>query len=174
MSEISEEIGLSKSNVHAYITELASEGKIEYDGRAIVTDVIRKIDVSTTLAPIVGRIACGNPNLAEENIDEFIALPTVLFGSGDIFILRASGESMIDAGIEDGDLVVINRQREACEGDIVAFMTREYDATLKRIHYKSDGSIVLHPENSSFDDIVINDPTDCTIIGVAQNVIKSI
>ncbi len=174
MSEISAEVGLSKSNVFNYINELAAEGKIEYDGKSIVTDVIRKIDVSTKLTPVVGRIACGNPNLAEENIEEFIALPTVLFGNGDIFILRASGESMIDAGIEDGDMVVINKQKEAVNGDIVAFMTKEYNATLKRIHYESDGSIVLHPENSAYEDIIIKDPTDCTIIGVAQNVIKNI
>ncbi len=174
MSEISSEIGLSKSNVFNYINELAAEGKIEYDGRSIVTDVIRKIDTDTSLIPVVGRIACGNPVFAEENIEEFIVLPTVIFGGGELFILRASGESMIGAGIEDGDMVVIDKQREAKEGDIVAFMTGEYDATLKRIHYESDGTVILHPENPAFEDIVIGDPTDCTIIGVAGNVIKKL
>ncbi len=172
MSEISAAVGLSKSNVHAYITELAAEGRIEYDGRSIVTDVIRKIDTDTRLVPIVGRIACGNPREAEENIEEFVALPTILFGKEDSFILRASGESMIGAGIEDGDMVIIKRRFDADEGNIVAFMTKEYDATLKRIHYEPDGRIVLHPENPAFKDIIIDDPDDCMILGVAESIIK--
>ena len=92
---------------------------IEYDGQEIRTNVTRKYSGEQTQTPIVGSIPCGSPQYEEENIEEYVSLPTAIFGKGDFFILRASGQSMIEAGIDDGDLVVVKKQVEANEGDIV-------------------------------------------------------
>ncbi len=174
MGEIAAEIGTSKTLVFRYINEMNDENLINYDGKSISTSATRKINISTTMAPIVGEIACGSPNIAEENIEEFVALPTSLFGSGDFYILRAHGDSMIEAGIDEGDLVVIRRQETAQDGDIVAFMNEDYDTTLKRIYFKSNGTIILRPENSRLHDIVIRNPANCKILGVATKVMKDL
>lgn len=80
---------------------------IEYDGQEIRTNVTRKYSGEQTQTPIVGSIPCCSPQYEEENIEEYVSLPTAIFGKGDFFILRASGQSMIEAGIDDGDLVVV-------------------------------------------------------------------
>ncbi len=172
--EISIEFGCARSTIYRYLVEMAAEGLLDYDGKTISTSTIRKTNISTTIAPIVGEIACGSPNIAEENIEEFVALPTSLFGSGDFYILRTHGDSMIEAGIDEGDLVVIHRQETAQDGDIVAFMNEDYDTTLKRIYFKSNGTIILHPENSRLHDIVIRNPANCKILGVATKVMKDL
>ena len=80
---------------------------IEYDGLEIKTPVTKKINTGSTQTAIVGSVPCGSPQYEEENIEEYVSLPTAIFGTGDLLILRASGESMIEAGIDDGDLVVV-------------------------------------------------------------------
>ena len=98
-------------------------------------------------------------------------LPVALFGQGDFFILRTSGNSMIEAGIEPGDLVVVRKQNTAEEGDIVVALV-DNETTLKRFYRdKKHRCIRLHPENSRMKDIHVQ---DCTIQGVAQNVIKAL
>ena len=144
---------------------------LEYNGREIHTNVTRKYSGEQTQMPIVGSIPCGSPQYEEENIEEYISLPTAIFGKGDFFILRADGQSMIEAGIEDGDLVVVKKQMEANEGDIVVALVDNQN-TMKR-YYRDDKNkkIILHPENKRMKDIIVD---ECYIQGVACNVIKTL
>ena len=107
----------------------------------------------------------------EENIEEYVSLPTAIFGKGDFFILRASGQSMIEAGIDDGDLVVIKKQVEANDGDIVVALVDNQN-TLKR-YFRDDENkkIILHPENKKMKDIIVD---ECCIQGVACHIIKEL
>lgn len=164
-------VGISKATVHRYLTAMNDKGMISYDGKTISTDRIRKTVTSTVSIPLVGSIACGSPNLAEENIEEYVVLPESLFGEGEFFILRANGCSMIEAGINDGDLVIIRIQNTAEEGQIVVALVDE-EATLKRFFTdKTSGKIILHPENPEFEDIIVS---NCVIQGVAVKVIKDL
>lgn len=167
--EIAGGIGIGKTTVFRYLQEMNENGMVNYDGESITTEKTSKLVTSTVSIPIVGRIACGTPNLAEENIEEYISLPKSMFGEGKHFILRASGESMIDIGIASGDLVVIRQATCAENGQVVAALV-ENEATLKR-YYKENGHIRLHPENSSMEDIIVD---DCTIQGIAVKVFKDI
>lgn len=168
---IAGEFNINASTAYRYLVEMNERGLITYDGRSIGTEKINKIrsGSGTIKVPLVGRIACGIPNLAEENIEEYVSLPRSMFGDGEFFILRASGESMIDAGIETGDLVVIRKQTCAEDGQIVVALVED-EATLKRL-YREEGKVRLHPENAEMDDIIVD---DCIIQGVAVKVIKDL
>lgn len=166
---IGENVGLSKGMVYNYLLEMNEKGMIAYDGKTITNDRINKINTGFIGVPIVGSIVCGAPNLAEENIEEYIPLPEKLFGKGDFFILRAKGQSMIEAGIDDGDLVIVRMQNTAEDGQIVVALVDD-EATLKRF-YKETGRIRLHPENSNMKDIFV---PNCSIQGVAVKVLKDL
>lgn len=163
------EIGVSTA--YRYLLEMDERGLITYDGKRISNDRIEKLNSNSGVirAAVVGSIACGIPNLAEENVEEYVSLPRSMFGDGEFFILRANGESMIDAGIETGDLVVIRKQACAEDGQIVVALVED-EATLKRL-YRDKGKVRLHPENRAMDDIIVD---DCIIQGVAVNVIKDL
>ena len=121
--------------------------------------------------PIVGEVACGTPILAEENIECFVTFSRELLGSGKFFILRAKGESMINAGIEDGDLVIVRQQDTAEEGQIVVALI-ENEATLKRYYTdKKQNKIRLHPENDEMKDMFFD---MISIQGVAVKILKDI
>ena len=168
---IAGEFNINASTAYRYLVEMNERGLITYDGRNIGTEKINKMQSSSGAikVPLVGRIACGVPNLAEENIEEYISLPKSMFGEGKHFILRASGDSMIDIGIASGDLVVIRKATGADNGQVVVVLV-DNEATLKR-YYKEDNHIRLHPENSSMEDIIVD---DCIIQGIAVKVLKDI
>lgn len=171
LAEISDELGIVRSTVYKYLVEMNARGMILYDGREIETAVTRKVRHETTSAAILGSIACGLPQYAEENIEEYVSLPVSMFGRGEFYILRASGESMIEAGIDSGDLVVIRKQNYADEGDIVVALV-ENETTLKRFYKdKRRRMIRLHPENKDMMDIYVR---ECAIQGVAVHVIKAL
>ena len=150
---------------------MADRGMIEYDGQEIQTPVTKKVNTDIAQTAIVGSVPCGSPQYEEENIEEYISLPTAIFGKGDFFILRASGNSMIEAGIDDGDLVVVKKQVYAEDGDIVVALV-ENQNTLKRFYRDNDNrKVILHPENKRMKDIIVD---DCFIQGVACHVIKSL
>ena len=172
ISEIASGTGLSKSTVHRYLKYMHEKGMIEYRKDSIMTDIIQKTHTSISRAAgISGEIPCGTPVEQNEVIDEYVPLPVAIFGDGDLFILRASDDSMNGAGINSGDLVVVRRQEEATEGDIVAALVDNHESTLKTLRYDAEGRIFLHPENSEMEDI---QPAYCMIQGVAVNVIKSL
>ena len=168
---IAARFGIGVSTAYRYLLEMDERGLITYDGKRISNDRIEKLNSNSGVirAAVVGSIACGIPNLAEENVEEYVSLPRSMFGDGEFFILRANGESMIDAGIETGDLVVIRKQACAEDGQIVVALVED-EATLKRL-YRDKGKVRLHPENRAMDDIIVD---DCIIQGVAVKVIKDL
>ena len=170
--EIESGIGLSKATVSRYLSYMRDKGMIDYAGhRNITTKEGRKtLDVSVKV-PVLGTVSCGIPKYAEENIEGYVRLPVALFGRGQFYILRANGDSMIDADIYDGDLVLIRQQNYADEGQIVVALMED-EATLKRYYPEPENHRVrLHPENEALEDIYAS---DCIIQGVAIKVIKDL
>ena len=161
-------IGMSSLNlVQRYVLALEKQGKIKRTDLGNI-EIPERFNIGeTTPAPLVGQIACGQPNFAEEDIEGSFALPRAIFGSGSLFMLHASGESMIEAGIADGDLLVLRKANSADDGDIVVAMI-DGDTTLKRLFHKGN-KIVLHPENKSMKDIVV---PRCEVQGVLVSCIK--
>lgn len=168
--EIASGTGLSPATVSRYLSRMREDGIIDYSGhRNIVTK--RNRATETNAVPVLGSVSCGIPKFAEENIEEYVKLPVSLFGKGDFFLLRASGNSMIEAGIDSGDLVLVRRQDYAAPGQIVVALMEE-EATLKRYYPEpQNGYIRLHPENKDLDDIIVD---SCLIQGVAVHVIKEL
>lgn len=171
ITEIAKLVGRSRSTIHAYLQEMNRIGQIHYDGVTLETPVTSKADSGYSLSPIIGSIACGEPQYEEENFEAYVALPDALFGPGEHFILRAKGESMIEAGIDPGDLIVVRKQNTADEGDIVVALV-DNETTLKRFYIDKEKKCVrLHPENRTMNDILVK---SCYIQGVAQHVIKAL
>ena len=112
---------------------------------------------NSTAVPVLGRVTAGLPILAEENLDEYVAIPEIMLGDGEHFILLVRGDSMIEAGILDGDYIVVKKCTDALNGEIVVAMIDD-SATVKRF-YKEDGHFRLQPENSSMDPIYADEVT---------------
>lgn len=129
MSEIAEGIGLPKYTVGRYMIAMREQGIIVYSGAKSAS--VTNISSRTIRVPVLGTVSCGVSKLAEENIEEYVRLPVALFGSGSFYLLRANGDSMIDAGINDGDIVLIRQQNHADAGQIVVALVDD-EATLKR------------------------------------------
>ena len=166
---IADSVGIGSTTVYRYLMEMNERGMICYDGKTIRNEKIDKSERGTIRAAVIGRIACGIPNLAEQHVEGYVNLPESLFGQGNFYILRASGCSMTEAGIDDGDLVVIREQNTAEDGQIVVALVDD-EATLKRFFHEGD-RIRLHPENPQMKDIFV---TDCRIQGVAVKVIHDL
>lgn len=161
--EIGEAVGLSSSStVHSHLAALEKKGFIRRDPskpRALEVldyrDTERAIDYGAVQAvPVVGQVAAGSPILAAENIEATMPLPAEMAGE-ETFILRVRGESMIEAGILDGDFVVVRQQSSASNGDIVVAMIED-EATVKRF-FKETDRIRLQPENSAMEPIYARD-----------------
>lgn len=169
MQEVADGVGSSKATVQRYIAQLCDDGILDYSGYRTMTST--KTKAAAIRVPVLGTIACGIPKFAEENIEEYVRLPVALFGKGNFFILRAYGDSMIEAGIDNGDLVLIRQQNYADEGQIVVALM-EVEATLKRFYPEpKKHRIRLHPENSRMDDIYVD---NCEIQGIAVKVLKDL
>jgi repressor LexA len=166
--------------VHSHLSALVKAGYLRRDPtkpRAIeVIDPamaegadLRRTPVRNV--PLVGRIAAGSPILAEEDIEEILPLPTSLIGNDPVFMLRVRGDSMIDAGVFDGDLVVVRRQPEATDGDLVAALIDGEEATVKRLR-REPGRVVLLPESPGYEPMVYTDGVQ--ILGKVIAVLRSI
>ncbi len=161
--EIGEAVGLaSSSTVHGHLARLESKGLIRRDPtkpRAIeILDMeeFSSLKSSVLHVPLIGKVTAGLPITAIENIEEFFPLPNTFGSSEDnLFMLEIMGESMIEAGILNGDYVVVKQQQSANNGDIVVAMTEDDEATVKRF-YKEKSHFRLQPENSSMDPIIVN------------------
>ncbi|WAA10852.1 transcriptional repressor LexA [Fervidibacillus albus] len=176
--EIGEAVGLSSSStVHGHLARLESKGLIRRDPtkpRAIeILDDFHEEqhDVPVRKVPVVGKVTAGLPITAIENIEDYFPLPERMAPSGDqVFMLEIMGESMIDAGIFDGDYVVVRQQNTAENGDIVVAMTEENEATVKRF-FKEKHYIRLQPENPTMDPIIVQ---NVTILGKVIGVFRQI
>ncbi len=182
MREVGEAVGLSSTSSVSYqlsqLRELGFLSKADAGQRAM--DVLKSAPGMSTASrsevsdnvvsiPLVGRIAAGGPIMAEQNIENHFTLPRELVGGGDLFMLKVSGDSMIDAAICDGDWVVVRQQQTAEQGDIVAALLEE-GATVK-VFKQSNGQTWLLPRNSSYDPI---DGTHAVIMGKVVSVIRSL
>jgi repressor LexA len=154
--DIGKAIGLtSSSTVHAHLANLEKLGLVRRDptkprALELLGEAARKITGQSGL-PVVGRVAAGSPILAEENIEDYVQVPPIAGGEEGEYVLRVSGESMKDAGILDGDYVIVHKQETAMNGEIVVALVGE-EATVKRYFRESD-HIRLQPENTSMEPI---------------------
>lgn len=169
--EIAAGVGLSTGTITNYMKAMRENGMLDYSGYRNVKTKRDMLSLANLCnVPVLGRVSCGIAKYAEENIEEYVKLPSSIFGKGNFFILRANGDSMINAGINDGDYVLIRQQSTAEYNQIVVALVDEDEATLKRFRPQAD-CIYLHPENPNYDDIVVD---SCVIQGVAVKVIKDI
>ena len=171
--EICETVSLkSTSSVHSHLETLEKNGYIRRDPtkpRAIEVcdDSFQMVRTETVSLPVVGNVAAAQPILAEENIEEYFPVPADVVPKGESFILNVHGESMINAGIFDGDRVFVNCCSTASNGEIVVALIDD-SATVKTF-YKEDGHIRLQPENDSMDPIIVE---DCQILGKVFGVFR--
>ena len=175
--EIEAALGIPKTTVSRYLNYMKEHGMIEYEGcRKIKTKATEKIKRATVSLPVLGAVSCGIPKYAEENIEEYVQVPASWFGGGEFFALRADGQSMINAGIDDGDLVIIRKQEYAEPGQIVVALIDNEDATLKRYRPKEGGQYIdLVPENDKFKVRTVDLSYETMIIqGVAVKVLKDL
>lgn len=172
VQEIADHIEVSKATASRYLSYMRANDMLDYDGhRSIATKETKRTKSETVKVPVLGAVSCGVPKLAEENIEEYVRLPVALFGRGSFYLLRANGDSMIEAGIDDGDLVLIRQQSTAEEGQIVVALMED-EATLKRFYPEPENGIIrLHPENHTMEDIIVE---TCIIQGVAVKVLKDL
>ncbi|MGH8163814.1 MAG: transcriptional repressor LexA [Rhodanobacteraceae bacterium] len=174
--EIGARVGLSSSStIHAHLKALERQGHISRNPtkpRALRSDLglpPRPARPETVTVPIVGKVAAGVPITAAENLEGEFVLPSSFTRVSDGFMLRVAGDSMVDAAILDGDLILVRPQRNANNGEIVVAML-EGEATVKRF-YKENGRVRLQPENSAMAPIYAN---DVTIVGRVEAVVRKL
>jgi len=176
--EIGEAVGLtSSSSVHAQLANLQRKGMLKKDAsrpRAIEIAGTRPRGAGAVTVPVLGRVAAGAPIMADEHIEEYVAVPATLAGEEEHFALRVAGDSMIDAGIFDADLVVVRRQDVAEDGSVVAALIpgpAEEEATIKRLRRRGT-RITLVPENSTMEPFDL--PTGGRILGQVVAVLRKL
>lgn len=177
--EIGEAVGLaSSSTVHGHLARLETKGLIRRDPtkpRAIeildLNETAEAINYKVVNVPIVGKVTAGMPITAVENVEEYFPLPERLAPADEqVFMLEIMGESMIEAGILDGDYVVVRQQNTANNGDIIVAMTEDDEATVKRF-FKEKDWIRLQPENSTMEPIILR---NVSILGKVIGVYRDI
>ncbi len=172
--DICEAVGLkSTSTVHSYLGMLEKRGMIRRDpAKPRAIDIMEdKPWMNNVQIPLVGTVAAGVPILAQENIEEVYSFPQSLTGtSGDLFMLQISGDSMINAGIFDGDYIIVRQQSTAENGDIVVALVNQESATVKRFFREKD-CIRLQPENDSMKPFF---EKDVTILGLVVGVYRQL
>jgi repressor LexA len=177
--DIGKAVGLaSSSTVHAHLANLEKLGLVRRDPtkpRAIelldrAVDAAKSAVTGHSGLPLVGRVAAGVPITAEENIEDYIDVPPILGGDEGQFILAVRGDSMVDAGILDGDFVVVRPQDTAADGEIIVALVEE-EATVKRFFREPD-HIRLQPENKTMEPIVARDVSILgRVVGVFRKVV---
>ena len=163
--------GIPKSTVQRYVALMELERLVLKTDRGIETDKTVKTETQMVRVARIGTIPCGPLSEEEEYIEGYVKLPRSFTGSGEFYLLTASGDSMIEAGIDDGDLVLIKAQNHAKYGDIVVALADGKNTLKRYLPNDEKRVIILHPENKNMEDIVV---TDLFIQGVATKVIKSI
>jgi repressor LexA len=148
--EIGEAVGLtSSSSVHAQLANLERRGLLHKDATKPRAMTLSEPKMDGVVVPILGKVAAGAPTLAEEHVEDYLTVPTAFAGSGELFALKVQGDSMVGAGILDGDVVVVESRSDAANGDIVVALLpgpAEPEATVKRLK-RERGRVMLVPEN---------------------------
>jgi repressor LexA len=171
--EIGDAVGLtSSSTVHAHLQALENRGVLRRDPtKPRALDLVGRSSPAgggVRVLPVLGRIAAGSPILAEENVEEEISVPELLTAGEECFLLRVRGDSMIRAGILDGDYVVVRRQEDCTDGEIVAALVDGQEATVKRLH-RVDGRVRLSPENDALSPFY---PDEVSVMGKVVGVFR--
>ena len=174
---IAEALDISKSTAHSYLVEMGKRGMLSYeDGTISNLEKIRKTKTGLFSAPLVGSIRCGDPETEVEQVEMYISLPEAIFGTGEFYLLRAVGDSMEEAGISDGDLVLIRKQDTCEKGDIVVAMDENRENTLKvydGVNKENKKAILRYANEEKYPGKKI-EVTDLIVQGVARHVIKAL
>lgn len=174
LSEIARAVSISKATAYRYLVAMNESGMLSYDGKTIVTKQTEKCASGYFSAPVVGSIRCGDPE--EEWVEEYVSLPISLFGEGPFYVLRAKGDSMVDAGIEEGDLLVIRQQETVEPGDVVVALDEENENTLKvfgGIDGKTGEAILRYANQAKYPGAEIR-VKRLVVQGVTKHVIKAL
>ncbi len=167
--EIAKECGIkSTATVHSYLAKLQDKGYLTK-----ATNKKRSVTFSKSSGvsiPLIGTVTAGQPIFAYENYEDYYTFPVGEFKGEDLFMLRVEGTSMIDAGIMNGDKIIVRRQNTAENGEIVVAMVED-SATVKRF-YRKKGQIILHPENESLSDMIFNDG-EVSILGKVVGLMRN-
>ena len=170
-SEIGAAVGVHKATVYKYLSEMNEKGMLSYNGKSVSTKKTALAQNGTTVASVFrGAIPCGTPETVEAAIDQFVRLPTALFGDGNLYVIWAKGDSMIEAGIDDGDMIIVDADKEPAIGDKVVALDQDNESTLKTLRYdEKSARYYLHPENRQMEDIYVD---ELTVQGVVRFIIK--
>ena len=157
----------STATAHYYLNKLSEQGLLNKacDKKRAIS--ITKKTVPTISVPLIGTVTAGTPILAVENLEGYYPLPYDYKSDNDLFMLKVRGESMINAGILDGDKIIVKKQETAENGDIVVALFED-EATVKRF-FKRDGKLIFHPENDTMSDIIVN---EANILGVVVGLMR--
>jgi len=174
IEEIAKHVGSSKSNVQRYLLYMNDQGILEYRRGIRNPEALSRCSEGFSAHPVTGDIHCGDPRMQEAMIDEYVVLPDYIFGKGEKYILRCKGDSMEDAGISEGDLVVIRVTPDAEKGDIVVALDDDGQNTLKRYEgYDSEkGMHILGYMNQAAYPNRKIEVKELVVQGVAGQVIK--
>ena len=167
--EIGQHCGIkSTATVHNYLGKLRARGFLsKEDNKKRAVSIGRS---ATVTIPLIGTVTAGQPIFAYENYEDYYAFPAGEFRGESLFMLRVKGTSMLDANIFDGDKIIVRRQQDAADGDIVVALTED-SATVKRIFYR-DGKVVLHPENTTMSDMIF-EPDEISVLGKVVGLIRN-
>lgn len=167
--EIAQECGIkSTATVHSYIERLQDKGYLnKTDNKKRAVAIGRSSGVNI---PLIGTVTAGQPIFAYENYEDYYTFPVGEFKGEDLFMLRVEGTSMIDAGIMNGDKIIVRRQQTADNGEIVVALVDD-SATVKRFYYR-DGKIILHPENEALSDMIF-EPNEVYILGKVVGLMRN-
>lgn len=163
----------STATAYSYVNRLKDKGYLQKADNKKRAVALRGGE--TVKIPLVGAVTAGQPILAQENFEGYYTLPSAEFKGDDLFLLRVQGDSMIEAGIFDGDKVVVKKQSAAENGDIVVALFDDgvsEGATVKRF-FRRDGKIVLHPENAALSDFVLDEDSGVQILGKVVGLLRS-
>lgn len=168
---IADELNVNASTIYRYMLEMESDGEVLNGEFGFMTAAMSGANSETVAVAVVGNVPCGSLTEEFQSIDGYVRLPVSLVGRGEFFMLKAYGDSMVGAGIDDGDMVLIRRCARANDGDIVVALV-DGEVTLKRFYIdKAIGAVRLHPENETMSDIIV---PSCEIQGVAVKVFKDL